>query len=110
MVIFPTGRRVIRTTIAPAELAYEACFLAGLKKLDQYTEPHRPYKVLYSSHVCQRDAVVRGGYLGAVRAPDGSAAELSVAVRRRWTKGAGLFPQEQEIREGWPRLPASTAT
>ncbi len=32
-----------------AELGYEGCFLAGLKKLDQYTEPHRPYKVLYSS-------------------------------------------------------------
>src|SRR2546423_3151136 len=31
------------------ELAYEACFLAGLKKLDDYTEPHRPSKVLYSS-------------------------------------------------------------
>jgi bacillithiol biosynthesis deacetylase BshB1 len=32
-----------------AELGYEACFLAGLKKLDQYTEPHRPYKIVYSS-------------------------------------------------------------
>ena len=25
-----------------AELGYEACFLAGLKKLDDYYEPHRP--------------------------------------------------------------------
>ncbi len=32
-----------------AELGYEACFLAGLKKLDQSTEPHRPHKVVYSS-------------------------------------------------------------
>ncbi len=32
-----------------AELGYEACFLAGLKKIDQYTEPHRPYKIVYSS-------------------------------------------------------------
>ena len=32
-----------------AELGYEACFLAGLKKLDEYSEPHRPYKILYSS-------------------------------------------------------------
>src|SRR6204780_5110014 len=32
-----------------AELGYEACFLAGLKKLDQYTEPHRPHKGVYSS-------------------------------------------------------------
>jgi N-acetylglucosamine malate deacetylase 1 len=31
------------------EIGYEACFLAGLKKLDPYTTPHRPFKVLYSS-------------------------------------------------------------
>src|ERR1700749_1139536 len=32
-----------------AEIGYEACFLAGLKKIDETTEPHRPYKVVYSS-------------------------------------------------------------
>jgi bacillithiol biosynthesis deacetylase BshB1 len=32
-----------------AEIAFEACFLAGLAKLDPATEPHRPYKVIYSS-------------------------------------------------------------
>jgi bacillithiol biosynthesis deacetylase BshB1 len=31
------------------ELAYEACFLAGLKKLDPASEPHRPFKLIYSS-------------------------------------------------------------
>jgi bacillithiol biosynthesis deacetylase BshB1 len=31
------------------EIAYEACFLAGLKKLDPLSEPHRPFKVIYSS-------------------------------------------------------------
>lgn len=31
------------------ELAYEACFMAGLAKLDAYTPPHRPRKVIYSS-------------------------------------------------------------
>lgn len=30
-------------------LASEACFLAGLRKLDEATEPHRPFKVVYSS-------------------------------------------------------------
>src|SRR5215813_14624312 len=29
-----------------SELGFEACFLAGLKKLDPYTDPHRPAKVL----------------------------------------------------------------
>ncbi len=31
------------------EIGYEACFLAGLKKLDEQSEPHRPFKILYSS-------------------------------------------------------------
>src|SRR5262245_38700640 len=31
------------------ELGFEASFLAGLRKLDEYTEPHRPYKIIYSS-------------------------------------------------------------
>ena len=32
-----------------SEIGFEACFLAGLKKLDEYSEPHRPQKILYSS-------------------------------------------------------------
>ncbi len=32
-----------------AELGYEACFLAGLKKLEISGEPHRPAKVLYAA-------------------------------------------------------------
>jgi bacillithiol biosynthesis deacetylase BshB1 len=32
-----------------SEMGFEACFLAGLKKLDEYSEPHRPQKILYSS-------------------------------------------------------------
>jgi N-acetylglucosamine malate deacetylase 1 len=32
-----------------AEIGYEACFLAGLKRLEEETPPHRPFKILYSS-------------------------------------------------------------
>lgn len=32
-----------------SEMGYESCFLAGLRKLDDATEPHRPFKILYSS-------------------------------------------------------------
>ncbi|MBM3746216.1 MAG: bacillithiol biosynthesis deacetylase BshB1 [Acidobacteria bacterium] len=32
-----------------AEIGYEACFLAGIRKMDESSEPHRPFKVLYSS-------------------------------------------------------------
>lgn len=31
------------------EIGFEACFVAGLRKLDENTEPHRPHKILYSS-------------------------------------------------------------
>lgn len=31
------------------EIAYEACFLSGLRRLEEETEPHRPFKILYSS-------------------------------------------------------------
>ena len=32
-----------------AEIGYEACFLAGLTRLEEDTPPHRPFKILYSS-------------------------------------------------------------
>jgi bacillithiol biosynthesis deacetylase BshB1 len=31
------------------EIGYEACFLSGLKKLEEDTPPHRPSKIIYSS-------------------------------------------------------------
>jgi N-acetylglucosamine malate deacetylase 1 len=32
-----------------AEIGYEACFLSGLRRLEEDTPPHRPFKILYSS-------------------------------------------------------------
>lgn len=32
-----------------SEIGYEACFLAGLRKLEEDVPPHRPSKILYSS-------------------------------------------------------------
>jgi bacillithiol biosynthesis deacetylase BshB1 len=32
-----------------SEISFEACFLAGLKKLSEESEPHRPHKILYAS-------------------------------------------------------------
>lgn len=34
-------------------LASEACFLAGLPKLEEYSEPHRPERILYASLFAQ---------------------------------------------------------
>jgi bacillithiol biosynthesis deacetylase BshB1 len=80
------------------ELGYEACFLAGLRKLDPYTEPYRPYKVIYASIYAKVEPsfVVdisaqferRMAALASYRSQYGTAAE-----------GAGLFPAEKEIRE-----------
>src|ERR1700689_3680788 len=33
----------------PSEIGFEASFSAGLRKLDEESEPHRPHKILYSS-------------------------------------------------------------
>ena len=80
------------------ELGFEACFLAGLKKLDEYTEPHRPQKILYSSLY----ADVKPSFI----------VDISAQFERRMTAlfsyvsqygaasdGDTLFPNEQEIRE-----------
>ena len=32
-----------------SEIGYEACFLAGIRRLEEDTPPHRPFKILYSS-------------------------------------------------------------
>jgi bacillithiol biosynthesis deacetylase BshB1 len=80
------------------EMGYEACFLSGLKKLDEYTEPHRPFKILYS-----------GLYTNT---KPSFVVDISAQFERRMTAllsytsqygadetGSGLFPQESEIRE-----------
>ncbi len=32
-----------------SEVSYEACFLAGLRKLEEDVPPHRPFKIIYSA-------------------------------------------------------------
>ena len=81
-----------------SEMGFEACFLAGLKKLDEYTEPHRPQKILYSSLY----ADVKPSFV----------VDISAQFERRMTallsyasqygdamEGAALFPDEAEIRD-----------
>ena len=80
------------------ELAYEACFLAGLKKLDDYTEPHRPSKVLYSSLY----ANVTPSFVVDISAQFERRMAALLSYESQYgalQEGGGLFPQEQEIRE-----------
>ena len=80
-----------------AELGYEACFLAGLKKLDEYSEPHRPYKILYSSIY----ANVTPSFVVDISAQFERRMAALLSYRSQYGGGEGgeLFPHESEIRE-----------
>jgi len=87
-----------------SEIGYEACFLAGLRKIDQYTEPHRPYKIIYSSVY----ANVTPSFVVDVTRQFERRMDSLLAYRSQYgpvEEGSDLFPDEAEIRD---RL-ASTA-
>ena len=80
------------------EMGYEACFLAGLKKLDPYSEPHRPFKIVYSSIY----ADVKPSFIIDISAQfDRRMAALLSYTSQYGANGdgTGLFPSEEEIRE-----------
>jgi bacillithiol biosynthesis deacetylase BshB1 len=80
------------------ELGYEACFLAGLKKLDEYSEPHRPFKIIYSSLY----ADVKPSFIVDISAQFERRMLSLLSYRSQYGKvenGSTLFPDEQEIRE-----------
>lgn len=81
-----------------SEMGFEACFLAGLKKLDEYTEPHRPQKILYAALY----ADVKPSFIVDISAQfeRRMQALLSYASQYGQTaEGSALFPDEAEIRE-----------
>jgi bacillithiol biosynthesis deacetylase BshB1 len=81
-----------------SELGYEACFLAGLKKLDAETEPHRPAKILYASLY----AKVEPSFVVDISSQFERRMESLFAYQSQYgaqAEGAGLFPDQAEIRE-----------
>jgi bacillithiol biosynthesis deacetylase BshB1 len=81
-----------------SEIAYEACFLAGLKKLDQYTAAHRPFKVIYSSLY----AHVRPSFVVDISGQFERRMEALLCYESQYgesAEGSGLFPSRSEIRE-----------
>jgi len=78
-----------------SEIGYEACFLAGLRKIDQYTEPHRPYKIVYSSIY----ANVTPSFVVDITQYFEKRMESLLAYKSQYSGGTGLFPEESEIRE-----------
>jgi len=81
-----------------AELGYEACFLAGLKKIDQYTEPHRPYKIIYASLY----ANVTPSFVVDISRHFERRMKSLLCYRSQYGRtdeGGTIFPDEAEIRE-----------
>lgn len=81
-----------------ATLGYEACFAAGLSKLDVPGAPHRPYKILYASLY----ADVRPTFVVDITAHIETRLQALLAYRSQYgdqVQGAGLFVPEAEIRE-----------
>jgi bacillithiol biosynthesis deacetylase BshB1 len=81
-----------------SEIGYEACFLAGLKKIDQSTEPHRPRKIVYSSLY----ANVTPSFVVDISSFFARRMESLLAYRSQYgeaAEGGTLFPDEAEIRD-----------
>lgn len=81
-----------------SEIGYEACFLAGLQKIDQYTQAHRPYKIVYSSVY----ANVTPSFVVDITQQFDRRMESLLAYRSQYgqhVEGATLFPDEAEIRD-----------
>jgi bacillithiol biosynthesis deacetylase BshB1 len=80
------------------ELAYEACFLAGLRKLDSESEPHRPFKVIYSSLY----ANVLPSFIVDISAQFERRMQALFAYASQYgaqQEGSDLFPDQAEIRD-----------
>ena len=81
-----------------SEIGFEACFLAGLKKLDDRTEPHRPQKILYSSLY----ANVTPSFVVDVSAQFERRMAALFCYESQYgetPEGADLFPKQREIHE-----------
>jgi N-acetylglucosamine malate deacetylase 1 len=79
-------------------LGYEACFLAGLAKIDTGTGPHRPFKIIYASLY----ADVRPSFVVDISDHIEARFAALMAYRSQYANqdsGGGLFVPEEETRE-----------
>jgi len=79
-------------------LGYGSCFLAGLKKIDTGTEPHRPFKIVYASLY----ADVRPSFVVDISPFIEQRHQALMAYQSQYANqsaGSGLFVPEEEIRE-----------
>ena len=79
-------------------LGYEACFLAGLAKIETGSAPHRPFKIVYASLY----ADVRPSFVVDITAFIEERHRALMAYQSQYANqsaGSGLFVAEEEIRE-----------
>jgi bacillithiol biosynthesis deacetylase BshB1 len=98
VVILPywTGRHPDHSTTSI--LGYEACFLAGLAKVDTGAPAHRPFKIVYASLY----ADVRPSFVVDISEHIEQRFAALMAYRSQYgnrPEGGGLFVPEEEIRE-----------
>jgi N-acetylglucosamine malate deacetylase 1 len=81
-----------------SEMGYEACFLAGLRRIDEHSEPHRPRKILYASSYAN---VTPSFVVDISDEFERRMASLLAYNSQYGEQGEGqtLFPKEREIRE-----------
>lgn len=81
-----------------SEIGHEACFLAGLAKLDDQTEPHRPFKIVYSSLY----ANVTPSFVVDISSQFDRRMAALLTYKSQYgdaAEGSDLFPPQTEIRE-----------
>jgi N-acetylglucosamine malate deacetylase 1 len=81
-----------------ATLGYDACFLAGLAKVETGATPHRPFKIVYASLY----ADVRPSFVVDITPFIEQRHAALIAYRSQYATqaaGSGLFVPEAEIRE-----------
>jgi bacillithiol biosynthesis deacetylase BshB1 len=98
VVILPywTGRHPDHYTTSV--LGYEACFLAGLSKLDTGAPPHRPFKIVYASLYSD----IRPSFVIDITEHIERRFASLMAYRSQYAnqpEGGALFVPEEEIRE-----------
>ncbi|MGB6610790.1 MAG: bacillithiol biosynthesis deacetylase BshB1 [Acidobacteriaceae bacterium] len=79
-------------------LGYEACFLAGLAKIETGSAPHRPFKIVYASLY----ADVRPSFVVDITPFIEERHRALMAYQSQYANqsaGSGLFVAEEEIRE-----------
>ena len=81
-----------------AQLGFEACFLAGLAKMEESVPPHRPHKLLYASLY----ANVTPSFVVDITPFVKQRHQALMAYQSQYANqsaGSGLFVPEEEIRE-----------